>query len=193
MQSRFLLITEKKYDVILDIKYATENNFTGKKIYNSSKVFLHENAAKKLLIASQYAKNLGYKIKIFDAFRPLDVQQSLYEQINDERYVSNPVTGVATHTRGVAVDLTLVDIHGDELDMGTEFDSFDDRAHQSPDIPNLSQNVLCNRIILAGIMSIAGFTPLSTEWWHYHIRIYDEYLDYTDFPKLKMSDVDGYI
>jgi D-alanyl-D-alanine dipeptidase len=87
----------------------------------------------------------------------------------------------------------LVNIHGDELDMGTEFDSFDDRAYQSPDIPNLSQNVLQNRIILAGIMSIAGFTPLSTEWWHYHIRIYDEYPDYTNFPKLKRSDVDGYI
>lgn len=77
--------------------------------------------------------------------------------------------------------------------MGTEFDSFDDRTHQSPDIPNLSQNVLQNRIILAGIMSIAGFTPLSTEWWYYHIIIYNEYPDYTNFPKLKRSDVDGYI
>lgn len=193
MKSNLVLITEHEYGVILDVKYATTENFTEERIYSTSKVFLHEDAAKKLLIASNYAAKLGYRLKIFDGFRPLDVQKKLYEKVNDERYVSNPVTGVATHTRGVAVDVTLVDCNGTEIDMGTEFDSFEDKAHHNPNIPNLSADVLRNRVTLAGIMSLAGFTPLSTEWWHYHLRLYAEYPDYSSFPKLNGGDVEGYI
>ncbi len=177
-KKEFVEIKEADYGVVFDIRYATEDNFTKKKIYKTPAVYLSEPAAKNLRIASEYAKKLGYKIKIFDAFRPLDVQQKLYDEIKDERYVSDPKHGVASHTRGVAIDLTLIDLKsGKDLDMGTEFDSFEEKAHHNSYTP-ITHEQLKNRTILAGIMAIAGFTPMPTEWWHYNLRLYEVYPEY---------------
>lgn len=128
----------------------------------------------------------------------------------NEGYVSNPDKGVATYTRGVAVDLTLVDLKtGKELEMGTEFDSFDLAANHSfafeaddntrecryyindktRDSVKISKIALKNRAILAGIMSVAGFSPLPSEWWHYQIRLYSNYPDYDNYPKKTAKDV----
>lgn len=175
-------ITEAEYNVILDIKYATDDNFTKHKIYTNNEVFLHKDAAKRLKIAAQYADSLGYRIKIFDAFRPLQVQQELYNQIKDERYVSDPIKGIAGHTRGVALDITLVDNKTkQELNMGTPFDTFENSSHHRADI---DPRILQNRVLLAGIMSVAGFTPLPSEWWHYNLRLYDTYPNYQSYPKI---------
>ena len=187
-KSLFVQITQEEYNVILDVKYATEDNFTGKVIYKTPSVFLHKNTASKLKVASEYAEKLGYKIKVFDGFRPLEIQERLFNEIKDERYVSDPKKGVASHSRGVAVDVTLVKKDNlKEVDMGTEFDSFNETAHHKFDA--VTPEILQNRIILAGIMSVASFTPLSTEWWHYNLRIYEEYPNYEEYPKLNAEDI----
>ncbi|QED22868.1 M15 family metallopeptidase [Candidatus Deianiraea vastatrix] len=176
-------INQHDYDIIFDIRYATSNNFLGRKIYENANVYLHKDAAKNLKIATLYADKLGYKIKLFDGFRPLSVQRKLYTEVSNEIYVSNPDSGVASHTRGVALDVTLVDKKTNkELDMGTEFDSFEEKAHHNP---NIDPKILQNRTILAGIMAISGFTPLPSEWWHYNLRIYEIYPDYgSKYPKM---------
>ncbi len=119
---------------------------------------------------------------MFYRYRVLSVQTKLFEQINNEIYVSDPKKGVATHTRGVAIDLTLVDKKTNkELDMGTEFDCFEEIAHHRHDV---DPKILHNMLILAGIMSVSWFTPLPSEWWHYNLRIYSVYPDYKDYPKV---------
>jgi D-alanyl-D-alanine dipeptidase len=109
--------------------------------------------------------NVG--LKIWDAYRPYSVTEKMWEPLKDERYVANPKYG-SGHNRGVAVDLTLVDVTtGKELDMGTGFDHFSDTAHVS--FKALSANVLANRALLQQHMEAAGFVVLETEWWHFYI------------------------
>jgi D-alanyl-D-alanine dipeptidase len=179
---QFVKIDPEKYNVILDVKYATEDNFVGKKLYKKPSVYMPQEIAEKLKLAAEYAQKLGYKIKVFDAFRPLNIQRELFKTFPHDGYVSDPDKGVAGHTRGVAIDLTLVEIKtGKELDMGTEFDSVN---------ANITTEQLKNRLILAGIMSICQFTPLPTEWWHYNYRLYKIYPDYDGFyPKRTAKDL----
>lgn len=177
------LVDISRYGVALDIKYATTDNFTKKKIYDQSFAFLHRDAALKLKNAINYAKLYGYKFKVFDAFRPYEAQIKLWEVVPDPNYVSNPYTGPCTHCRGVAIDLTLIDKNGKELDMGTGFDSFEEKSHH--DTKDLTEEQRKNRVILAGIMSMSGFQSIRTEWWHYQLGNINEY------PKYKWEDFLG--
>ncbi|NBV06005.1 MAG: D-alanyl-D-alanine dipeptidase [Proteobacteria bacterium] len=171
-------ITKEKFDVILDLRYASKNNVCGQKLYNSANCYLHEAAIELLQKAIKSAKNLGLKIKIFDGFRPLEVQQFMFDKFsaNDPEggFVSNPDGGVIPHCRGVAVDLTLSDQLGKELDMGTDFDEFSDLAFHNCE--KISFEARRNRLILLGIMTSAGWDFYSKEWWHYQLfnpREYD--------------------
>jgi D-alanyl-D-alanine dipeptidase len=187
----FVKISESNKDnIILDIRYATDNNFTKRKIYKKTSLYLPIEISEKLFLAAKYAKKIGYKIKIFDGFRSLDVQQKLFKDVSDERYVSDPEKGVASHTRGVAIDLTLVDVKtGKELDMGTEFDSFSEKAHHDHDA-KITEEQTKNRLILAGIMNVSQFTAYKYEWWHYNYRLYEDYPNYDNkYPKLKSTDI----
>lgn len=180
-----LVAIKPSKNIILDIKYATTDNFTGEALYKTPAIYLQKEVAEKIEIAGKYAEILGYKLKIFDGFRPLEIQEKLFKHEASQGYVSDPNTGVASHTRGVAIDLTLVDAKiNEELDMGTAFDSFSTNSHHSLE-SQITQTQMKNRIILAGIMNIAQFTPLPHEWWHYNYRLYAIYPDYDDkFPKL---------
>ncbi len=164
-------ITEKKFDVILDLRYATSNNVCGQKLYASPFCYLHEAAIPHFEQAIKSAKNLGLKLKIFDGFRPLEVQQYMFNKFpsNDPKggFVSNPTGGVIPHCRGVAIDLTLTDLDGNELDMGTDFDEFSELAFHNCD--KISAAAQRNRLILLGLMSAAGFDFYSKEWWHYQL------------------------
>ena len=164
-------ITEKKFDVILDLRYATSNNVCGCKLYASTFCYLHEAAIPHFEQAIKSAKNLGLKLKIFDGFRPLEVQQYMFNKFpsNDPKggFVSNPNGGVIPHCRGVAIDLTLTDLDGNELDMGTDFDEFSELAFHNCD--KISAAAQRNRLILLGLMSAAGFDFYSKEWWHYQL------------------------
>ena len=164
-------ITEKSHDVILDLRYATTNNVCGKKLYFDSTCYLHPNAVEALSRAVTAAKNRGLKLKIFDGFRPLEVQKFMFDAFPssdpNDGFVSNPDGGVTPHCRGVAVDLTLCDAEGNELEMGTDFDEFSDLAfHNCQKISAAAQK---NRLLLLDLMTSAGWDFYSKEWWHYQL------------------------
>jgi len=159
-------ITEDKFDVKLDIRYATKNNVMGEAIYKQPLCYLHPTAVNFLDKAIILAKIQGYKFKIFDGYRPIQNQQYFFDKFPGG-FVSNPANGRIPHCRGVAIDLTLIDQNGMELEMGTEFDNFTELAnHACTKISPLAQK---NRFILMGIMLSSGFDFLDAEWWHYQL------------------------
>jgi len=153
---------------VLDIKYATEDNFLNEKVYDCPKCILKYKTIEKLLKAKTIADSLGFQLKIFDCYRPLSVQKKMWKILPNPSYVANPSKG-SIHNRGGAVDLTLLDAQGNELDMGTAFDFFGKAsAHH---YTNLSENILANRRLLKSIMTQSGFLPLASEWWHYNLPV----------------------
>lgn len=164
------LINLKEYipDLLFDIRYATKNNFTENEVYISTNCYLHIDAAEKLLKANTFAQKLGYKIKIFDAFRPQEAQEILWKHTPDDNFLANPERG-SPHSRGVAVDLTLVDTENmEELEMGTEFDAFTPHSYHS-EVEEISNKAIKNRLLLLGIMTASGFDHYRNEWWHYQL------------------------
>ncbi len=153
-------------NIILDIRYATNNNFLKKKVYPEACCFLRKAAAIKLDLIQNELEKIGLGLKIYDGYRPLSVQKQMWKIMPDNRYVANPAKG-SRHNRGAAVDLTLVDKNGNELKMPTPFDSFEQKAHHS--YQNLSDKIKQNRWILKTIMEKYGFKSITSEWWHYDL------------------------
>ena len=149
--------------IVLDIRYATAKNFTGKKVYPAAACFLEAGAAKDLVLAQRELKSYGLGLKVFDCYRPLSIQKKFWKLVPDERYVANPAKG-SRHNRGMAVDLTLVDEDGIELAMPTDYDDFSPKAHR--DAP-ASLEATRNRALLERVMTNHGFVGLPTEWWHF--------------------------
>ena len=167
MKNLVAINKETGFDIELEIRYATANNVVGEKFYDQPHSLLHSDAAKCLTKAIELAKIQGYRFKLFDTFRPIVAQEFLFNKFPDGGFVSNPQTGSIPHCRGVAVDLTLIDFAGKELDMGTDFDNFTDLArHGSTAISVEAQK---NRYILFGIMMSAGWDFYRQEWWHYQL------------------------
>jgi len=161
-----LEITPESHGVVLDIAYATPRNFTGKPVYGRPGCYLHADAAAKLAKAAALAAALGLRLKIFDAFRPSEAQWVLWNFRPDPEFLADPGKG-SPHSRGVAVDLTLIDGAGGELDMGTGFDAFTPLSHHAnTDIAAAAQR---NRFLLLGVMSAAGWDFYGNEWWHYQL------------------------
>jgi D-alanyl-D-alanine dipeptidase len=163
-----------KYDssLVLDIRYATENNFMKQKVYPCPKALLRKVAAEALFEAHQKFKEQGYRIKIYDGYRPLSVQWILWNTTTNKNYVANPRKG-SNHNKGCAVDMTLVDSLGNELNMGTGYDFFGKEAHHTfTDFPKeTKEEILKNRKTLKTIMASVGFSSISNEWWHYNFKI----------------------
>ncbi len=149
---------------LLDIRYATTNNFTGEQMYDCGKCYLREPVAELLIEAHKEFKKAGYRIKLFDCYRPRPIQYKLWESVPDPRYVARPWKG-SVHNRGGAVDLTLVDSTGKELEMGTPYDFFGERAHQ--DFKDLPADILQHRSLLTETLRKYHFSPIRTEWWHF--------------------------
>lgn len=160
-------IKKPEFDVELDIRYATANNFTGKSVYKSSGCFLHEEAAEALKRAIELAAKDDFRFKIFDAFRPLEVQKMLWDHTPDPEFLSDPETGSCPHCRGVAIDLTLIDGSGEELEMGTEFDAFTPLSHHGNE--EVSGEAQKNREYLKDLMMKSGWDFYKNEWWHYQL------------------------
>jgi zinc D-Ala-D-Ala dipeptidase len=161
-----LPIREADYEVEIALAYATEKNFTGRPIYRHARCYLHPAAAAALKIAARLAAAQGYRLKILDAFRPSEAQWAMWNHTPDTDFLADPRRG-SPHSRGVAVDLTLVDGRGGELDMGTGFDAFTPLSHHgSVEIPAPAQ---ANRSLLLGIMTAAGWDFYRKEWWHYQL------------------------
>lgn len=172
----------------LDLKYATIHNFMHKKLYPPiHTTFLRKPAADSLKKVVQYLEKQNLAIKIFDAYRPYSVTEKMWDKVRDNRYAADPSKG-SGHNRGVAVDLTLIDLKTKkELQMGTGFDNFSDTAHS--DFTNLSADILRNRNILKNAMEKFGFIQLSTEWWHFYITNSSHYelLDISFLDLIKMD------
>lgn len=164
--SELVEITSSQYRVDIDLVYATANNLAGRPVYAQARCALRPQAAACLLRAARAACRAGYRLKIFDAYRPPRAQQIFWALCPDPRYIADAGLG-SNHTRGTAVDVTLMDAHGKPLDMGTDFDAMEDRSHHDRD--DLPSHVQRNRCLLLGIMLQAGFRSISTEWWHYEM------------------------
>ncbi len=159
-------ITARDYDVEFDIVYATPRNFTRAPIYARAGVYLHPEAAAALTRAIGLARAIGLRFKIYDAFRPTEAQWKMWTHTPDPEFLADPRRG-SPHSRGVAVDLTLLRSDGRELDMGTPFDSFRPQSHHAAtEIPVEAQR---NRFLLLGVMSAAGWDFYRNEWWHYQL------------------------
>lgn len=163
-----VLLSEIDSTIVQDVKYATTDNFTGIILYPTGKVYLRKVVAEKLSAANKFALDkFGYSIKIFDGYRPRSVQYKMWEVYPNPNYVADPKKG-SRHNRGAAVDITLIDAKGNELEMGTPYDTFEKTAHFSS--PKISKTARRNRDILRSIMVNFGFKGISTEWWHFDFK-----------------------
>ena len=166
-QNDFVLLRSLSNDFVFDMKYATPDNFLKQAVYDCGECYLRKSTAKALVKANEEFKSLGYRIKLFDCYRPLSVQKKMWKILSGTHYVANPAKG-SKHNRGAAVDLTLVDAQGKELDMGTPFDFFGKKAHHT--CTTLPKKVLENRKLLKDVLNKYNFKSIFSEWWHYEYR-----------------------
>ncbi|MEI6984944.1 MAG: D-alanyl-D-alanine dipeptidase [Rhodospirillaceae bacterium] len=154
------------FDVYLDIRYATADNLTGAPLYRRPLCLLRPEAAEPLLRAVALARGLGYRLRLFDGFRPVEAQWSLWRALPDPTYIADPMIG-SCHSRGAALDVTLDGIDGHPLEMGTGFDDMTPYSHHGR--IDLDPEAQRNRALLLGIMTAAGWTHYPFEWWHYQL------------------------
>ena len=163
----FVNLKDYSTDFVYDMKYATEANFLKSKVYDCAECYMRLKTAKALVKANSKFMKLGYKIKIYDCYRPLDVQKKMWAIVSNPSYVANPSKG-SIHNRGGAVDITLLDSSGKELNMGTPFDFFGPEA--SHDYKNFPEEILQNRALFKKIMISSKFQSFDSEWWHYNLK-----------------------
>ncbi len=163
----FVNLKNYSNDFVYDMKYATADNFLKEKVYPCAECFLRVKTVKSLLEANKMFLAKGYKIKLYDCYRPKAIQKKMFQLVPDANYVANPKKG-SIHNRGGAVDISIVDFNGIELDMGTKFDFFGKEA--SHNYLSLSDTVLANRKILKEIMLQNNFKSFDSEWWHYNLN-----------------------
>lgn len=163
------LVNLKNYsnDFVFDMKYATADNFLKEKVYPCDECFLRVKTVKALLEANKSFVEKGFRIKIYDCYRPKSIQKKMWKIVPDANYVANPKKG-SIHNRGGAVDISLVNSNGNELDMGTKFDFFGKEA--SHNYMDLSEEILANRKFLKEIMLQHNFKSFDSEWWHYNLN-----------------------
>ena len=173
-------IKESEFKVNINLIYATNANFTGIPVYKNPICYLHEDAAKALLRASEEASSVGLQLLVFDAFRPTEAQWKLWTHSPDPNFLAHPERG-SPHSRGTAVDLTLLDRNENQLEMGTKFDAFTHLSHHGN--KEISVEARHNRLLLLGIMTAAGWDFYKNEWWHYQL------FDSKKYPLINDKDV----
>lgn len=166
----------------VDLKYATADNFTGQIVYDFQCCLLLREAALRLRDVQDELETMGLGLKIWDGYRPVAAQWKFWELVPDERYVSDPRKG-GRHTRGTAVDVTLITKEGQELLMPSAFDDFSEKAHRNyMDAP---PEAIQNRELLQRVMENHGFVGLKTEWWHFDM------VGWENFPPIGVSNLNG--
>jgi D-alanyl-D-alanine dipeptidase len=165
--------------LVLDIRYATTNNFTGQKIYNLAKAYARKPVAEALRQAQVEFDAMGFGVKMYDAYRPYKATIKFYESYRDTTYVASPYKG-SRHNRGCALDMTIVDRKTKgELKMPTGYDSFTEEAW--PTTPAKDPEAGRNRALLISVMEKHGFKVNSSEWWHF---------DFVAWPRYDVLDID---
>ncbi len=182
-QGNLVKLLEIDNEFIIDLKYATAENFTGKQIYMSGECYMDKHTAEILIKAKDYFKKDGYRVKIWDAYRPISAQERFWEIMPDDDFVARPPTMGGnpklrpTHLNGLCVDITLTDEDGNDILMPSEFDDFSKRS-----------SLLCqespiearkNGSYMKAVMESVGFKAYENEWWHFY--------DVTTDPKPPMN------
>lgn len=163
--SDMVLILDYIPDMVIDLKYATTDNFTGQVIYDNDDAYLRYGTIKKLMLVQNELKAKGYKLVLWDGYRPVAAQFKLWDICPDSNYVSNPNNGFSKHSRGNTVDITIVTLDGTTVEMPTGFDDFTKEADR--DYSDVSAEAAANSQMLEDIMTKAGFKGYRGEWWHY--------------------------
>ncbi len=178
-------ITPPDFDLEQSLAYATADNFTGRPVYKQAICYLHEDAAAALRRAIAAARALGLKLRLYDALRPSEAQWVLWNHTPDPDFLADPRRG-SPHSRGVAVDLTLLGPDGAPLEMGTGFDAFTPRSHHGD--TGITPEAQRNRLVLLGLMTQAGWDYYRNEWWHYQLFDSRRYalIDDKDLPRPMM-------
>ncbi len=157
--------------VVIDLRYATATNVTGRRLYGFSEAWLRRATAVKLSVAQRWLETRGLGLKLLDAYRPPSAQRALWAWCPDPRFVAPPERG-SRHTRGTAVDVTLVEVGGVELEMPSAHDDFTERAHR--EWSGASEEARRHSAWLTEAMSAAGFAGIQSEWWHYDDTLWRE-------------------
>ncbi len=150
--------------LLLDIRYATPDNFLGRAVYDAARCLLVPDAARRLLAVEEILRAQGYRLLVWDCYRPRSVQREMWKILPDPTYVADPVKG-SRHNRGAAVDVGLVSLDGSSVALPTAHDDFTPQAHR--DASDLPADAIANRERLERAMADAGWVPLSSEWWHF--------------------------
>ena len=173
----YVLVKKYMPDIYVELMYATENNFTGVRIYDFTDAYLRYGTVKKLANVQKELKEQGYRLKIWDAYRPFEAQQKLWEVYPDPNYVANPANGMKKHNLGGTVDITMVAADGSVISMPTEFDDFSLKAERDySDIED--EEAVKNVMILQNAMENNGFTGYQGEWWDYSDTVEYEAVDF---------------
>lgn len=176
----FVAVNKVDPTIAVRLMYAGEDNFTGVKLYEDVvDAYLHPEAAAAVVKASEELHKLHpmYNLLIKDAARPMSVQRKMFNAVKGTpkaNYVANPAKGGGLHNYGLAVDITIVDESGNELPMGTPVDHLGKEANIDQEERMVRKGIISeterqNRLLLRRVMTVAGFKPLRTEWWHFNL------------------------
>lgn len=163
----FVNLKDYSSDFIYDMRYATDNNFLKAQVYDCAECLIRYKTVKALIKANNAFMRKGFQIKLYDCYRPLDIQKRMWTIVSNPKYVADPSKG-SIHNRGGAVDITLVNLDGKAVPMGTDFDFFGiEASHKYFKLPT---DVISNRKFLKKIMTASGFQSFDSEWWHYNLK-----------------------
>jgi D-alanyl-D-alanine dipeptidase len=158
--------------VVLDLRYATTNNITGKVLYPEAKAYLRQETIRKLRRVARELEEHGYRLVIWDAWRPASAQRALWQAKPDGKFLTPP-SKISRHRRGTSVDLSLADASGKILEMPSEFDEFNAKADE--DFSDVPKEAAKRARILREAMFETGFSGVPDEWWHYDLRDWTDY------------------
>lgn len=167
----FLNVQALDPTIIVELRYATENNFTGQQIYDFSTAIARAGTVRKLTKANQLLKDQGFRLKIWDAYRPVESQSKLFNVNPDTKWVAKPNPNFS-HQKGVTFDLTLCELDGTEVPMQSGFDDFTDKSKRNYRRKPYQEH---NYQVLNKAMQKAGFTGYENEWWDYRDSQMDQY------------------
>jgi len=171
-QGDLIRLADMDPDFIFELKYASDDNFTHTKIYNSSECYINKNTAVLLIKAKNIFKADGYRVKIWDAYRPISAQKRFFEILPDPNFVAVPPdmstlkTFRPTHLNGLCVDITLTDRYGNDIPMPSDFDDFTEKA--SLNCPTTEDMPRANATYMKNVMESVGFQAYEFEWWHFY-------------------------
>jgi zinc D-Ala-D-Ala dipeptidase len=166
-------VTKLAPTIRLDMRYATPDNFLHRAVYSKPTCLLHKSVASRLAQAQSRLAAQGFGLKLWDCYRPHAVQVQMWALVPDDHYVADPKKG-SRHNRGAAVDLTLVDAQGQDLEMPTAFDDFTEKAARASKT-TWTEQAQQHYDILNAAMNTEGFSPLPTEWWHYDAPAWERF------------------